>query len=144
LQSLQDTQKTGDAEERGPASTYADCRSGKIGICQNRAAENMARYLVPRECGAKMDTRWAEVTDAAGHGLFFALPDLFFPALPYTPDEIDDASHTDELPPVVHTIVRVGLQMGVGGDDTWGARTHPEYLLPAGQDLELSFCFRGL
>jgi beta-galactosidase len=23
--------------------------------------------------------------------------------------------------------------MGVGGDDSWGARTHPEYTLPAKQ-----------
>ena len=25
-------------------------------------------------------------------------------------------------------------QMGVGGDDSWGARTHPEYTLPARPD----------
>jgi beta-galactosidase len=28
--------------------------------------------------------------------------------------------------------------MGVGGDDSWGARTHPEYTLPA-QDYEFRF-----
>jgi beta-galactosidase len=104
----------------------------------------MARYLVPRECGAKMDTRWAEVTDAAGHGLFFALPDLFFPALPYTPDEIDDTSHTDELPSAVYTIVRVGLQMGVGGDDTWGALVHPKYLLDNAKPITVRFSLRGI
>jgi beta-galactosidase len=46
---------------------------------------------------------------------------------------------------VHYTVVRVALQqMGVGGDDSWGAKTHPEYLLPAGRDLCLRFGFRGL
>ena len=65
--------------------------------------------------------------------------------LPWTPHEIESATHVQELPPVQHTVVRVALQqMGVGGDDTWGARTHPEYLLPAEQDLHLCFRFKGI
>ena len=44
-----------------------------------------------------------------------------------------------------HTVVRVALQqMGIAGDDTWGARTHPEFLLPAGEDLHLCFSFKGI
>ena len=35
------------------------------------------------------------------------------------------------------------MRRGVGGDDSWGARTHPEYLLPSGE-LEFSFGFQGL
>ena len=50
-----------------------------------------------------------------------------------------------ELPPIHYTVVRVALQqMGIGGDDSWGAKTHPEYLLPAGKDLSFTFCFRGI
>ena len=30
------------------------------------------------------------------------------------------------------------------GDDPWGARTHPEFLLPAGQPLEFTFFLRGI
>lgn len=33
---------------------------------------------------------------------------------------------------------------GVGGDDSWGARTHPECLLPAGEVLTFRFAFQGL
>ena len=33
---------------------------------------------------------------------------------------------------------------GVGGDDSWGARTHPEYLLPTGQELVFRFRFQGV
>jgi beta-galactosidase len=41
--------------------------------------------------------------------------------------------------------VRVAKQqMGVGGDDSWGAQTHPEYLIPVDQKLEFTFTFRGI
>jgi beta-galactosidase len=65
--------------------------------------------------------------------------------LPWTPHELENALHADELPPVRYTVARVALaQMGVGGDDSWGAKTHPEYLLPADKPLHLCFCFRGI
>ncbi|MBS6836045.1 MAG: hypothetical protein KH204_02650, partial [[Eubacterium] rectale] len=50
-----------------------------------------------------------------------------------------------ELPPVHYTVVRVAKkQMGVGGDDSWGAHTHPEYLLDVSEKMEFTFCFRGI
>ena len=104
----------------------------------------MAKYLVPQECGNKVDVRWASVTDEAGHGLLFTTDGLQFSALPYTPHELDNATHPNELPPVQHTCVRVGCQMGIGGDDTWGALVHPEYLLDNSKEMEISFCFKGM
>ena len=71
--------------------------------------------------------------------------DLSMNVLPWTPHELENAAHEYELPPVHFTVVRAALQqMGVGGDDSWGAKTHPEYLLPAEKDLCFSFCFRGV
>jgi beta-galactosidase len=40
--------------------------------------------------------------------------------------------------------VRIGLQMGIGGDDTWGALVHREYLLDNSKPMEIEFSFRGL
>lgn len=41
--------------------------------------------------------------------------------------KIYNALHPNELPPVLHTYIRVGLaQIGIGGDDTWGALVHPD------------------
>ena len=83
------------------------------------------------------------VTDVMG--VTFFGEDLSINVLPWTPHEIENAAHAYELPQVHYTVVRVALgQMGIGGDDTWGARTHPEYLLPAEKDLSLTFCFRGM
>ena len=128
----------------GPEETYPDRCHAKLGIYHNSVKDNMAKYLVPQECGNKMDVRWAKVTDAAGTGLLFETDGLSVSALPYSPHQLDDAAHPNELPPVLHTFVRVGCQMGIGGDDTWGALVHPEYLLDNRAPLTVSFRFRGI
>ncbi len=129
----------------GPDDTYADrCSGGKLGIYETLVSDNMAKYLVPQECGNKMDVRWASVTDKDGHGLLFTSDRLQFSALPWTPQEVENAAHPNELPPVHHTCIRIGRQMGVGGDDTWGALVHEEYLLDNSEEMEICFEFRGL
>ena len=75
----------------------------------------------------------------------FGGKDLSFSALPYTPHELENAMHAYELPPIYYTVVKVSLmQMGVGGDDSWGARTLDEYLLDVSKKLTLSFYFKGI
>lgn len=130
----------------GPDETYADrCHGAKLGIYESTAQESMAKYLRPQECGNRLGVRWATVTDAKGHGLYFTGDKISFSILPYTPHELENAAHPFELPPVHYTVVRASLaQMGVAGDDTWGAHTHPEYLLPAGQPLEFTFTMKGI
>ena len=130
----------------GPAETYCDReRGGKLGIYQNKVADNIAQYLVPQECGNHTHVRRASVTDNLGRGMEFSGKELSFSALPYTPHELENAMHSYELPPVYYTVVRVALQqMGVAGDDSWGARTHEEYLIDVTKPLELHFSFRGI
>lgn len=68
-----------------------------------------------------------------------------FSALPYTPHEIELATHPYELPQIHDTVVRVAAaQMGVAGDDSWGARVHKEFLLDASQKMQLEFTFKGI
>lgn len=140
----------------GPEETYVDrCRGGKLGVHRNKVAENMAKYLVPQECGNKVGVRYAKVTDITGRGMIFesdGTPDglsgwngMHFSALPYTPHELENASHAYELPSVHATVVRVAkAQMGVGGDNSWGAQTHPEYLLQEEKQLKFKFAFKGI
>ena len=134
----------------GPAETYADRKHGaKLGIYENSVSDNMARYLVPQECGNKEGVRWASITDRKGRGMLFEMDKnngpMMFSALPYTPHEMENAMHPYELPEVHYTVVRAAKgQMGVGGDDSWGAHTHPEYLLNADGKMEFSFVFKGL
>ena len=132
---------------RGPEETYADRKGGgKIGIWENNVTDNMASYLVPQECGNKEDVRWGEVFDDEGRGLRFETmgAPMCFSALPYTPHELENATHSYELPPICHTVVRVSMaQMGIGGDDSWGARVLPEYLLNAEGHMEFKFSWTG-
>lgn len=130
----------------GPEETYADRDQGaKLGIYRNLVSDNMAAYLVPQECGNKTKVRWAKVTDRRGRGMLFCGENLSFSALPYTPHEIENARHPYELPPVHYTVVRVAKgQMGVGGDDSWGAPVHPEYHLDVSGKVEFSFTFKGI
>ncbi len=130
----------------GKEETYADRRSGaKLGIYKNKVSDNMAAYLVPQECGNKCGVRYAKVTDKKGRGMLFFGDELSFSALPYTPHELENAAHSFELPPVHYTVVRVAqAQMGLGGDDSWGALTHPEFLLDVSGRKEFTFCFRGI
>ena len=134
----------------GEKETYSDRKKGaKLGIYANKVADNMARYMVPQECGAKEEVRWAKVTDRKGRGMLFEMDEhngpMMFSALPYTPHEMENAMHPYELPEVHYTVVRVAKdQMGVGGDDSWGARTHEEYLLKTDKKMEFSFVFKGL
>ena len=134
----------------GEAETYSDRKKGaKLGIYANKVADNIARYMVPQECGAKEEVRWAKVTDRKGRGMLFEMDEnngpMMFSALPYTPHEMENAMHPYELPEVHYTVVRVAKdQMGIGGDDSWGARTHEEYLLKTDKKMEFSFVFKGL
>ena len=134
----------------GETETYSDRKKGaKLGIYANKVADNMARYMVPQECGAKEEVRWAKVIDRKGRGMLFEMDEnngpMMFSALPYTPHEMENAMHPYELPEVHYTVVRAAKgQMGIGGDDSWGARTHEEYLLKTDKKMEFSFVFKGL
>ena len=118
----------------GKEETYADRkRGGKLGIWYKKVRDCMARYLVPQECGTHEDVRWLAVMDETDRfGLKFTAPESLMcaSALFYTPHQLEEAKHIYELPMPHHTIVRTSLaQMGVGGDDSWGAKVHPEYHL---------------
>ena len=134
----------------GPEETYADRKKGaKLGVYQNFVQDNLARYIVPQECGAKEEVRYASVTDRSGRGMLFEMDEksgpMMFSALPYTPHEMENAKHVYELPQVHYTVVRAALgQMGIAGDDSWMSFTHPEYLLNVEGKMEFTFRFRGI
>jgi beta-galactosidase len=130
----------------GPEETYIDRETGgRLGIYRNKVIDNMAKYIVPQECGNKLGVRYAKLTDNSGRGFIFMGDNMEFSALPYTPHEIENAAHGYELPQIHYTVVRANLrQMGIAGDQTWGARTHDEYLLPTDEKLSFSFSFKGI
>jgi beta-galactosidase len=62
---------------------------------------------------------------------------------PWSQDELERAKHVEDL--VEHGVLTVNIdaaQMGVGGDNSWGARPHDEYLIKPGREYALSFRIR--
>ena len=130
----------------GPEETYIDKQTGgRLGIFRNKVKDNMAKYLVPQECGNKVGVRYAKLTDNNGRGIMFQSDNMEFSALPYTPHELENAMHDYELPQPHYTVVRANMrQMGIAGDNSWGAPTHEEFLLPSDEKLSFSFSFKGI
>jgi beta-galactosidase len=142
---------------RGPHESYQDRKtSAFVGLYEGSVADQYQAYLRPQENGNKTDVRWLAITDAAGNGLFFeGLPHLEvsahhnlledFESMERTDGrQVDGAvvenRHTTDVKPRDLTSVNVDYkQMGVGGDNSWGARTHDEYRLT---ENEYQYSFR--
>jgi beta-galactosidase len=119
---------------RGPHETYRDRKTGAaFGLYSGPVDENIHTYVRPQENGNKSDVRWMALTDRDGTGLIaVGMPTIDISAWPFTMADLENAEHIHELPRRETITVNLDYkQMGVGGDDSWGARTHPEYTLPA-------------
>lgn len=127
----------------GPDENYVDRSEGaKLGIYESTPVDNLSKYLVPQECGNRTCTRWVALKNEKGQGLKFTYEKspFEFNVLPYTNMELENALHQEDLPPINFTNVNIiGKQMGVGGDDSWGAPVLPEFCIDSSKDLEYSF-----
>lgn len=133
---------------RGKEENYIDrCEGAKLGVFSSTPMKNLSKYLVPQECGNRTDTRWLEVKNKYGNGLMFSYDKVpfEFSVLPYNCMELENALHQEELPPITFTNVNIiGKQMGVGGDDSWGAPVLEEYCIDSSNDIEYSFKISGI
>ena len=120
----------------GPEETYRDRKQGgKLGIWDTTSEASTAPYLMVQETGSHEDVRWLEATDIQGHGLrIIQRGDRHFTAslLPWNTYTIEAARRHEDLPAPRHNYLRLlAAQMGVGGDDSWGAPVHTAYQLPS-------------
>ncbi|MDQ0059210.1 glycoside hydrolase family 2 TIM barrel-domain containing protein [Paenibacillus harenae] len=127
----------------GPEENYADRANGaRLCVFENTAADNVAAYAVPQESGNRTGVRRLSVRNRDGHGLRIVSSGepVECNVSPYTAFELENAQHHYELPEVHYTVITVaGRQMGVGGDDSWGAPVHEEYTISGEQDLAFEF-----
>ena len=142
---------------RGPQESYWDRKTAAfVGLYKGSVADQYWAYLRPQENGNKTDVRWMSITDANGNGLLFSgMPLLEVSAHHNIMEDFESPERTDgrqvEGVPVVNrhttdvkprdlTSVNVDYkQMGVGGDNSWGAWTHDQYRLT---EKEYSYSFR--
>jgi beta-galactosidase len=137
---------------RGPHETYWDRKtSGKIGIYSGLVEDQFHRYPRPQETGNKSDVRWMKV-ESDKISLSVQSTDnqlLNCSSWPFETNELDFVAGKDGgesasgLVPITAkhgADIRIGeivqwnidhLQMGVGGDTSWGRLVHDEYTIPA-------------
>jgi beta-galactosidase len=132
---------------RGPQESYWDRKTAAfVDLYSGTVADQYWPYIRPQENGNKEDVRWVAIVSESGKGLIFkGQPLIAFSAHHNLMEDFEspgrtDGRQVDNVKPVNrHTIdvvprdltaVNIDLQqMGLGGDNSWGLRTHPEYLL---------------
>lgn len=125
----------------GPEESYIDRVHGaRMGVFQKKVKDELSQYVIPQECGNHVGVRWFTVTDKNGNGLKITAENMEFSALPYTVHELESAYHHQDLPKSVYTVLNINkIQMGVGGDDSWGAPTHDEYLIKSDKNMTFTY-----
>src|SRR6185369_12384120 len=103
-----------------------------------------ADYTEPGETGNKADVRWVSLTKANVGLLVVGMPLLSVNALHYGTEDLNAGKHAFELPHRDYITLNIDLiQQGVGGDNSWGAWPHDEFLIPC-QEYAYSFRLRPL
>ena len=119
---------------RGPHETHWDRKTGaKLGRYQLMIDELHHPYVFPQLNGNRTDVRWVQLTDSSDRGIRFAADTVLqFIAHDYTDEDLEVAQHDHEI--VHRNFVELQLdhqQMGIGGDNSWGAEVHQEYWVKA-------------
>lgn len=152
LRFIMPTLATGFDYEGLSGETYPDRMAGARHGKYHVDGLPVTPYLVPQENGMHMETEQLSITreiteNNADHStkpfsLKFSQADqpFNFSCLPYTAEELESATHIEELPLARRTVlVMAGAVRGVGGIDSWGADVEKQYHIPADQDIEFSF-----
>lgn len=133
---------------RGPEENHWDRNNATdVGLYSGTVADQWTSYLRPQENGNKTDVRWIALTDRAGTGLLVCgEPLLEVNASHFTPEDLSvGVRHDYQLTPRDEVVLRLShRQMGVGGDNSWGAHTHDEYKLFANRDYSYTYRLRPL
>jgi beta-galactosidase len=130
---------------RGPGENYSDRKSSSlISLYKANVSEMYTPYIRPQENGYRTDVRWFSLSNGKGQGLLvIGEPLICFSAHHNTRDDFTSLQrnydeqmpnpaqynrHTSDVEPrdLVSLYIDLG-QTGVGGDNSWGARTHPQY-----------------
>lgn len=116
---------------RGPYENYIDRKlASDVGVYSKTVDENFFPYIQPQETGNHVETDWVKIVNQNNIGILIAGDKFEFSALRYTPFEMESKLHPYELVKNVNTILNINYkQMGVGGDNSWGALPHDEFLM---------------
>jgi beta-galactosidase len=123
---------------RGPFENYEDRKyAAHVGIYSSTVDELNYAYIRPQETGYRTDVRWMALQNDKGVGLLVVGNPFFcFGASHFSRDDFENGfekeqKHSTDIKKHPWTSLNIDYkQMGVGGDNSWGALPHPQYLLP--------------
>ncbi|MBS5317400.1 MAG: DUF4981 domain-containing protein [Clostridiales bacterium] len=130
---------------RGPEENYIDRKTGyDIGIYESTVEDFFVDYIKPQETGNRTETRWVSLTNNKGIGLMVQAEDMIeFNALEYTPEQLSNYLHSYMLPKSDLITLRINQkQMGLGGDNSWGAMPLSQYQIPANQEYTYTYIMK--
>ena len=131
---------------RGPWENYSDRNKSSLkGIYKSKVADQYVPYTRPQENGYKTDIRWFTLSNNSGKGIEIkGLQPLCMSTLNNYPSDFDAGlskknQHSSDITPRNEVVVCVDFaQRGLGGDTSWGAYPHEQYLL---EQKEYSYGF---
>ena len=127
---------------RGPWENYPDRKSGcLIGIYESTLENFITNYPAPQDNANRCDVRWFNLTEENGNIIkVTGLQPLCFHAWPYSEVDLEKAKHPFDLPKHNLTNLNIDLNIhGVGGNDTWGAKTLEKYTIKGDKPYQYGF-----
>ena len=128
---------------RGPWENYPDRkRSAFLGIYEMSLSEYETEYIHPQDNGNRCDIRWFEISSAGKDNQLriYGNQPLCIRAWDYGEEDLQGVRHPNEI--VRGRFVNLNIDAnihGVGGTDTWGKRTLPQYTIDGNKPHHYSF-----
>ncbi len=129
---------------RGPEENYSDRNAGTfVGLWKADVRKNWFPYARPQETANRTGVHRAAFIDSKKHGLIIRPTDgqpLEIGAYPFLQSDLEGPGHAADIP--FRRLITVQIahrQMGVGGENSWGAWPRPDHVLKAEGTYEYSF-----
>ena len=127
---------------RGPWENYPDRkRSAFIGRYKMALSEFETEYVHPQDNGCRTDVRWLDISNEDKTLHIVGLQPLCIRAWDYGEEDFDAAPrHPQDIQRGRFVNLNIDLNVhGVGGVDTWGQRTLPQYTIDGNQPYHYAF-----
>jgi len=113
----------------GPNESYPDRSSaGRLGLYNEKSGDPLQYYLVPQECGAKMNTAYMSLTDDNGCGFaFIGARPYTMSALPHTPAELEKMTHLVDTATREKVVFTIDYAQAGIGNRSCGPDVLPQY-----------------
>ena len=126
---------------RGPWENYPDRkRSAFMGQYKMPLSEFETEYIHPQDNSCRTDVRWFNISDRKRTLSVVGDQPLCIRAWDYGEEDLEKAGHPQDILRGRFVNLNIDLNVhGVGGVDTWGARTLPQYTIDGNQPHHYGF-----